>query len=86
MKRGNVSKETLSIFNSVWWQERGNQMRNVEKLREVTEKLSDDDLNELQEALKPEDIIEFARGSKLPTFAKVLMRKPRLMALAKHLL
>jgi digeranylgeranylglycerophospholipid reductase len=86
LKRGDVSEGALSIYNNIWWQERGNLMRNVEKLREVTEKLTDEDLNELQEALKPEDIIEFARGSKLSALAKVLMRKPRLMGLAKHLL
>ena len=36
----------LSIFNEVWWEKRGNHLRNVEKLREVVEKLSDNDLND----------------------------------------
>jgi hypothetical protein len=61
-------------------------MKNVEKLREVVEKLSDKDLNDLADTLKPEDIIEFSRGSKLSVLAKVLMRKPHLITLAKHLL
>jgi digeranylgeranylglycerophospholipid reductase len=86
MKRGDISEEALSIFNRLWWDERGNLMRNVEKLREVLEKLSDEDLNDLAGALDPKDIIEFCRGSKMSTLAKILMRKPRLVTLAKHLL
>ncbi|MFH0929401.1 MAG: NAD(P)/FAD-dependent oxidoreductase [Candidatus Aenigmatarchaeota archaeon] len=86
LKRGNVSEKALSIFNKLWWDERGHLMRNVEKLREVVEKLSDEDLNDLADALNPNDIIEFSRGAKLSTLAKILMRKPRLVTLAKHLL
>ena len=86
LNNNNVSAETLGIYNRMWWDERGSFLRNVEKLREVMEKLTDEDLNELQGALKPEDIIDFARGSKLSTLAKVLMRNPKLMMLAKHLL
>jgi hypothetical protein len=52
----------------------------------VVEKLSDEDLNDLADVLKPEDLIEFSRGSKLSVLAKALMRKPRLISLAKHLL
>jgi hypothetical protein len=55
-------------------------------LREVVEKLSDNNLNDFVEVLKPGDIIDFTRGSKLSVFAKVLMRKPSLVSLAKHLL
>jgi len=86
LKKGDVSKKALSRFNEVWWEKRGNHLARVEKLREVVEKLSDDDLNDLVDALKPEDLIEFSRGSKLSVLAKALMRKPRLITLAKHLL
>ncbi len=86
LKKNDVSKQALSKFNEVWWEERGNHLTRVEKLRETLEKLSDQDLNDLVDALKPEDIIEFARGAKLSILAKVLMRKPRLIAIAKHLL
>jgi hypothetical protein len=61
-------------------------MKKVEKLREVVEKLSDNDLNDLADALKPEDLIDFSRGSKLSVLAKVLMRKPRLLGIARHLI
>ena len=86
LKKGDISEKYLSKFNKLWWEERGNHMRSIEKLREVVEKLSDEDLNDLADALKPEDLIEFSRGSKLSVLAKALMRKPRLVTLAKHLL
>jgi digeranylgeranylglycerophospholipid reductase len=86
LKKNDVSKSALSKFNDVWWKERGNHLKRVEKLRETLEKLSDADLNGLVDALKPEDIIEFARGAKLSVLAKVLMRKPRLVSIARHLL
>jgi len=86
LKKNDVSKKALSKFNDLWWEKRGKHLKNVEKLREVVEKLSDEDLNDLADALKPEDLIEFSRGSKLSVLAKALMRKPRLISLAKHLL
>ena len=86
LRKNDVSKKALSKYNDDWWELRGNHLKRVEKLRETLEKLSDQDLNDLVDALKPEDIIEFARGAKLSVLAKVLMRKPRLIAVAKHLL
>jgi digeranylgeranylglycerophospholipid reductase len=86
MQKNDFSKKTLSKFNDIWWKERGNTLKKVEKLREVIEKISDEDLNELVGVLKAEDIIGYANASKLSTFAKILMKKPRLIGLAKHLL
>ena len=86
LKKNDVSKKALNKYNDNWWELRGNHLKRVEKLRETLEKLSDQDLNDLVDALKPEDIIEFARGAKLSILAKVLMRKPRLIAIAKHLM
>ena len=86
LKKNDVSKRALSKYNDLWWEERGNHLKRVEKLRETMEKLSDQDLNDLVDALKPEDIIDFARGAKPSVLAKVLMRKPRLMGIARHLI
>jgi digeranylgeranylglycerophospholipid reductase len=86
LNKKDVSKEALSKFNKLWWEKRGNKLKKVERLRETVEKLSDNDLNDLVEVLKPEDIIEFSRGSRLSVLAKALMRKPTLMKLARHLL
>jgi len=86
LKSGDVSKKALSKFNDMWWSVRGNRMRNVEKVREVFEKISDHDMNELLEIIKPEDIAEFANGSKLSALAGILARKPSTLLLARHLL
>lgn len=84
--KGDVSQKALSEYNKRWWSERGRKLKNVEKLREVVEKLSDDDLNMLADSLKGEDLIELCRGNKLAALAKILMRKPKLIALARHLI
>ncbi len=86
LKKGDVSKKVLSKYNDIWWEERGNHLKKVEKLRETLEKLSDKDFNNLVDALKPEDVVEFSRGARLSVLAKVLMRNPRLVAIARHLL
>ncbi len=86
LKRNDVSQKALSVFNERWWEKRGNSMKNVEKLREVVEKLSDNDLNDLADTLNPEDLVGFTRGSKLSALAKILMRKPRLLGIARHLI
>ena len=86
LRKNDVSKKALSKYNVTWWAERGGSLKKVEKLREVLEKLPDRDLNDLAVALKPEDVIDFSRGAKLSVLAKVLMRKPRLVGIARHLL
>ncbi|MFH1229115.1 MAG: NAD(P)/FAD-dependent oxidoreductase [Candidatus Aenigmatarchaeota archaeon] len=86
IKNNDVSKKALSRYNELWWESRGNMMRNIEKLREVIEKLSDDDLNDIADNISAEDIVEFTKGARLSALAKVLMRKPHLLSLAKHLL
>jgi digeranylgeranylglycerophospholipid reductase len=86
LKKNDVSKKALSRFNDLWWNSRGEHLKKVERFREVLEKLSDEDFNDLVDVIRPEDIIEFSRGSKLSVLAKALMRKPKLISLAKHLI
>ena len=86
LKSGDVSHGALSEYNEIWWKERGNKLKKVEKLRQVTEKLSDKDLNMLAKSLTSDVLIGLTRGSKMGTLAKVLMRNPRLIGLARHLL
>ncbi|OYT43214.1 MAG: digeranylgeranylglycerophospholipid reductase [Candidatus Aenigmarchaeota archaeon ex4484_56] len=76
----------LKKFDKLWWEQRGVYLSKVEKLREVVEKLSDDDLNYLAENLHSEDLINFGRGQKLTILAKVLMKRPSLIRLAKLLI
>jgi len=85
IKKGDVSKEFLSRYNDIWWEERGHKLEKVQKLREVTEKLNDKELNMLAESLTGEQIIEFTRGNKLLKLGKILIKNPRLIMLAKKL-
>ena len=86
IKKNDVSQETLSEYNKLWWAERGKDLLKVQKLREVVEKLSDNDYNTLAESLKGDELIELARGRKLSVLANILMKNPKLITLAKHLL
>ncbi len=86
LKKGDVSKEALSDYNQIWWEERGKKLKKVEKLRHVMEKLSDGNLNMLAKALSGDALVEMTRGNKLVTLAKILMKNPRLITLARHLL
>ncbi len=85
ISNNDVSQKALSEYNKRWWEERGKKLKNVEKLRQVTEKLSDKDLNMLADVLKGDHLIEFSRGNKLAILAKILMRNPKLILLARHL-
>ncbi|MFH0830404.1 MAG: NAD(P)/FAD-dependent oxidoreductase [Candidatus Aenigmatarchaeota archaeon] len=86
MQRNDLSKSALSMFNLRWWEERGRRLRSVEKVREVFEKMTDDDFNMLADAITAEDVFDLARGEKLSVLAKALMKKPGLLGLARHLL
>ncbi|NOZ81771.1 MAG: NAD(P)/FAD-dependent oxidoreductase [Candidatus Micrarchaeota archaeon] len=86
VEKGDVSKKSLGKYNELWWKQRGVHLEKIEKLRQVFEKLSDEELNELVDYLKGEDLVEFSRGRKLTRLAKLLMKKPKLIKLAKHLL
>jgi digeranylgeranylglycerophospholipid reductase len=86
IKKGDTSKKSLSEYNRLWWKERGEKLQRLVKLREVTESLSDEELDWLAEYLQGEDLIELARSSGFRKLAFLLMKKPRLIKLAKKLL
>ena len=48
--------------------------------------LKDDDLNFLSENLKSEDLMNLTRGKSFSLLAKILMKNPKLVTLAKYLL
>jgi digeranylgeranylglycerophospholipid reductase len=84
--RGDVSRHAMARYNRIWWNERGKKLKKIERLRQVVEKLSDDDLNMLAKALTGDVLVELSRGNRLATLAKLMMKKPRLIKLARHLL
>jgi digeranylgeranylglycerophospholipid reductase len=87
IKKNDTSQYALSNYNKIWWERRGHALERVQKVREVTEKLSDDDFNLLSKSnLAGDDIMELAHGNRLSVLAKALMKNPKLLTLAKHLL
>jgi len=86
IKNNDVSQKTLSEYNTLWWEARGNKLKKVEHLRQFFDKLTDDDMNMLVSSLSGEDLLKMARGSKVSGLAKILMKNPKLLLLAKHLL
>ncbi len=80
-KANDFSKEFLDDYNKLWWRERGRKLERVEKLRQVFERLDDEDMNFLAENLNAEDIIDFASGRNLKKLAKVMMKRPKLLKL-----
>jgi digeranylgeranylglycerophospholipid reductase len=86
VKAGDTSAEFLARYNYIWWEARGNKLKKVFKLRQVTERLSDKDLNWLAEYLTGEELVEFSKSKGLKRLAKLLIKKPKLAILAKKLL
>lgn len=87
IQKNDLSKSALQPYNKRWWEARGNELQRVQKLREVIEKLSDDDINGLADSgIKGEDLMEMSRGKRFSVLAKVLMKNPKLVTLARHLL
>lgn len=86
IKNNDVSQEALSPYNKLWWEARGEKLLKVQKLREFFDKLSDDDMNMLADSLSGEDLLNMAKGSKIAGLAKLLIKRPKLLVLAKHLL
>jgi digeranylgeranylglycerophospholipid reductase len=80
------SERFLSRYNERWWKERGNMLKDVLKLRVLMENLSDDDLNWLAKEIDGKDMIDFSKAKGLATLAKLLMKRPSLMGVARKLL
>jgi digeranylgeranylglycerophospholipid reductase len=86
-KANDFSKKFLKRYDQRWEKERGGKLRKILKLREVMESLSDEDLNWLAGYMKGDDLVEFSRGSSgFGKLAKILMKKPKLLKLARKLL
>lgn len=83
---GNCSKERLEEFNKRYNEDWGNRIKKSLKVTRVIEKLSDTELNLLQEILKADDILDLANGFDIKKVAKRLMTHPIFAAkLAKAL-
>ena len=85
IKKNDYSQKSLSEYNKIWWKERGNTLKRVERLKDLVEKLSDEDLNKLAETLTGDDLVEFSRGNRLVKLAKLLIKKPKLISIVRKL-
>ena len=72
--RNDFSAKSLSDYNKIWWNERGNHLKKVDKIREAVENMNDDNLNDLAEVLSGEDLTKLSQGKNLSKFAKILVR------------
>jgi digeranylgeranylglycerophospholipid reductase len=79
------SESFLSRYNERWWNERGNVLKRVVKLRMVTEGLDDDELNWLGENLNADNLVEFSKAKGFAMLVKLFMKRPRLVSLARQL-
>lgn len=87
VKKNDFSKKFLKRYDKRWQDERGSKLKKILKLREVMESLSDEDLDWLAEYITSDDLVGFSRGegSSFMKFAKLLMKKPKLLKLAGKL-
>ncbi|MCK4555137.1 MAG: NAD(P)/FAD-dependent oxidoreductase [Candidatus Aenigmarchaeota archaeon] len=84
IKAGNTSAEGLDEYNILWWNERGNQLRKVEKVVNAFENMSDDAMNLISESFTGEDIVGLSDG-RTAKLMKLVLKNPRLLGLAKYL-
>lgn len=86
VKTNDWSEHKLAEYEKEWRSKRGKILHKIVKLRQTIEKLSDEDLNMLAGSLTGEDLVEFAKGRRFLKLAKILMRRPHLMQVAKILI
>jgi digeranylgeranylglycerophospholipid reductase len=73
-EKKDFSEKSLSAYNKIWWERRGKHLKNVEKVREAFEKMSDQQMNDLAEVLSGEDLNDMAHGKNLGKIAKILVK------------
>ncbi|MDI6721335.1 MAG: NAD(P)/FAD-dependent oxidoreductase [Candidatus Aenigmarchaeota archaeon] len=69
IKKGDISKKGLQPYNDRWWKERGENLSKIESVREMFEKLSDEEMNILADILSGEDLEDLARGKNVVKLA-----------------
>lgn len=82
----NFSQEFLESYERAWWEERGEKLQKIEKLRKAIEQLEDEHFNYLASELTGDDLTAFARGEKLGYLGKILVKNLGLRRAAKFLL
>jgi len=86
LKRGDTSEKALEPYSARWWKDRGEALQKVEKLREVVEKMSDNDFNFFADNLTPENIGDLCCGKNMKVLGKLVIKRPHLMRFAGALI
>ncbi len=85
-EKNDFSKKVLSEYDKKWNDGRGKKLKKVLKLRHLEERLTDQEMNWLSEYIKGEEIINLAKASGFKKLAFLLMKKPRLIGIARKLM
>ena len=85
---GDFSNAVLSEYSRRWWSMRGEQLEKLVKVRQVLERLEDEDFNKLAEIFSHEDILAFSEGklSALKRILPKLVKYPRLVEILRPLI
>jgi len=83
IKENNYSEQFLNKeYTEKWYEKRGNQLLQVVKVRHFFEKLTDEQMEELDDVFNEQELLQFSDGQKLKLFAKAFIKHPKLMLLA----
>lgn len=85
-KKKDFSRKMLSEYERLWEKKSGKRLKRILKLRHVVESLKDEELDWLANYLKGEELVDFARASGLRRLGMVLMKRPKLVKIARKLL
>ncbi len=78
VEENDYSEEKLSKFADQWWEQRGNHLMEVQKVRQFAESLTDRDLNKLREIIDEEEVLQLTEASKLKKFLKLFKGSPKI--------
>lgn len=83
----NFSNSVLSEYSRRWWAVRGEKLEKLVRVRQVLEKLDDEDFNRLAELFSAEDVLAFSEGklSALKHILPKLVKYPRLVEILRPL-
>lgn len=82
LKKGDTTEKALEPYNTRWWEEQGGTLKKLEKLREVVEKMSDDDFNFFADNMTPQDLADISSGKNMKVLGKLVLKRPQLMKFA----
>jgi len=84
IKSGDTSNSALDRYNKLWWEKRGKNLKKIEKIVHLLEKVTDSDLNLAQSSLCGQDILDLTEG-KTHKLIRIMLKNPRLATLVKYL-